>query len=85
MKDYFDFGDAVGPRRSDGRHFESRLDKPDGLINAGSRRAVREIPDDNFFAIVNKGYGAFEFEVGTTRHETPERSLTAVRRACGST
>ncbi len=95
MGEYFDLAEPVGLRRSDGRHHESRLHQDDGSTNRGLRqRAVREISDDDFLAIVGAGCPAMD----DSASDRPQRDLikgdrlrrdpafrAAVRRAYDST
>ncbi|MHC5057735.1 MAG: HNH endonuclease [Planctomycetota bacterium] len=59
ISDYVEFVNVVPFRVRDGggfRYFESALQKPDGSVNQGVfQRAVHQIPDDEYLAIVALG------------------------------
>jgi putative restriction endonuclease len=56
LANYLDFDRKV-PFLEGGRYYESALRAPDGSVNAGQfQRAVRNLSDDEFAAIVDAGF-----------------------------
>jgi putative restriction endonuclease len=64
---YFEFPDPV-PFREGGRYFESILRRPDGATNKGAfGRAVRGVPDTEFWAILQAGIRSGPFDEDADR------------------
>lgn len=74
VEEYLDFSQAV-PFAADGRYLEGGLQKADGTTNKGAfGRAVRNISDDEFSAILKRGYTNSQDEAlgrGSPSHAPP--------------